>query len=76
MLILIDSVERGRFSRRNLVRTVHGDSGGKFPLHDSLRAHGCFGRLSLLEEHEVERLIAMSPRMISSKLRPAIYTRR
>ena len=56
-LILIDGVEGGRWSRRNLVRTLRGESGGKFPLHEMLRAHGCYGRLSLLSEQETQDLV-------------------
>lgn len=56
VLILIDGVERGLWSRNNLVRTLRGQSGGKFPLNEILRAHGCFGRLALLDEQEVQDL--------------------
>jgi ATP-dependent DNA helicase RecQ len=57
VLILIDGTERGRWSRRNLVRTLLGQSGGKFPLPEMLRSHGCHGRLSLLTNQEVQCLI-------------------
>ena len=57
VLILIDGTEGGQWSRNNLVRTLRGASGGKYPLHEMLRSHGCFGRLSLLDEREVQKLI-------------------
>ena len=56
-LVLIDGVERDQWSRRNLVRTLRADAGGKYPLKRVLRAHGCYGRLSLLDEQEVQELI-------------------
>ena len=56
-LVLIDGVERGQWSRRNFVRTLRADAGGKYPLNRVLRAHGCYGRLSLLDEREVQGLI-------------------
>ena len=56
-LILIDGVERGRWSGRNIVRTLLGASGGKYRLPRVLRSHGCYGRLSLLGEREVQNLI-------------------
>ena len=56
-LVLIDGVERGQWSRRKLVRTLRADAGGKYPLNRVLRAHGCYGRLSLLDEREVQGLI-------------------
>ena len=56
-LVLLDGVERGQWSRRNLVRTLRADAGGKHALHQALRAHSCYGRLSLLDEREVQELI-------------------
>lgn len=56
-LILVDGVEGGRWSRRNLERTLRGDGGGPHPLHARLRTHGCYGRLSLLGEQEIQELI-------------------
>ncbi len=56
-LVLIDGAERGQWSRRNLIRALRGDAGGKYPLPEMLRAHGCYGRLSLLDEQEVQDLI-------------------
>ena len=56
-LVLIDGAERGQWSRRKLVRTLRADAGGKYPLNRVLRAHGCYGRLSLLDEREVQGLI-------------------
>ena len=56
-LVLIDGAERGQWSRRNLVRTLRADAGGKYPLPRVLRTHGCYGRLSLLDEQEVQALI-------------------
>lgn len=55
-LVLIDGVEGGRWSRRNLVRTLRGQSGGQYLLPKMLRANGCYGRLSLLKEQEVQDL--------------------
>ena len=56
-LVLIDGTERGQWSRRNLVRTLRADAGGKYPLPQMLRVHGCYGRLSLLDAQEVQDLI-------------------
>ena len=56
-LVLVDGLERGRWSRRNLVRALRADAGGKYPLSEMLRTHGCYGRLSLLDEQEVQGLI-------------------
>ena len=56
-LVLIDGAERGQWSRRNLVRTLRADAGGKYPLPRVLRTHGCYGRLSLLDKREVQGLI-------------------
>ena len=56
-LVLIDGAERGQWSRRNLVRALRADAGGKYPLPRVLRTHGCYGRLSLLDEQEVQALI-------------------
>ena len=56
-LILVDGVEGGRWSRRNLERALRGDGGGPHPLHKRLRTHGCYGRLSLLDEPEIQELI-------------------
>ena len=57
ILVLIDDVEGGRWSRRNLVRTLRGDGGGPYPLDERLRLHSCFDRLGLLEAEEVEDMI-------------------
>ena len=56
-LILVEGAEGGRWSRRNLVRALRGDGGGPHPLHARLRTHGCYGRLALLEELEIQREI-------------------
>lgn len=56
-LVLVDGLERGQWSRRNLVRALRADPGGKYPLHKMLRTHGCYGRLSLLDEQEVQGLV-------------------
>ena len=56
-LILVDGAEGGRWSRRNLERALRGDGGGPHPLHARLRTHGCYGRLSLLDEQEIQALI-------------------
>ena len=39
------------------MRTLRADAGGKYPLPRVLRTHGCYGRLSLLDEQEVQALI-------------------
>ena len=57
ILVLIDDVEGGNWSRRNLVRTLRGDSGGVYPLPERLRLHSCFDRLGLLDRQEVEDMI-------------------
>ena len=56
-LILVDGVEGGQWSRRNLVRTLLGRVVGDHPRYQRLRSHGCHGRLSLLDEREVDDLI-------------------
>ena len=56
-LILIDGVEGGQWSRRNLVRTLLGRVVGDHPRYERLRSDGCYGRLSLLDEQEVEDLL-------------------
>ena len=56
-LVLIDGADRGQWSRRNLVRALRADAGGKYPLPRVLRTHGCYGRLSLLDKWEVQGLI-------------------
>ncbi|WP_428122258.1 RecQ family ATP-dependent DNA helicase [Candidatus Poriferisodalis sp.] len=55
-LVLIYGSEGGQWSRRNLVRALRGQSGGKYPLHEMLRVNGCFGRLALLSDREVDDL--------------------
>lgn len=57
VLILLDGVEGGQFSRRNLKRTLRGAGGGQYPLPEQLRMHGCYGRLSLLDDHEIQDFI-------------------
>ena len=57
ILVLIDDVEGGRWSRRNLVRTLRGEGGGLHPLPERLRLHSCFDRLGLLDPEEVEGMI-------------------
>ena len=57
VLVLVDDVERGNYSRRNLVRTLLGDGGGPYPLPRLLLVHGCFDRLGMLERTEVEDLV-------------------
>ena len=57
ILMLIEDVEACQWSRRNLIRTLRGDSGGSYPLNRQLVLHGCFGRLALLGEEQVEELV-------------------
>ena len=57
VLMLIDDVERGQFSRRNLIRTLRGDGGKPYPLPRQLLLHGCFDRLAMLEEEQVVSLV-------------------
>ncbi len=57
VLVLLAGVESGQWSRRNLVRTLRADAGGRHALRPVLRAHSCYGRLSLLDEREVQELI-------------------
>ena len=54
ILMLIDDVEGGNWSRRNLVRTLRAESRGAYELPERLRMHGCFGRLEMLEPARVE----------------------
>ena len=56
-LILIDTVGRGSWSRRNAERTLLGRGAGKYSLPERLRSHACYGRLALLQESEVRQLI-------------------
>ena len=56
ILMLIED-EGGRRSRRNLIRTLRGDGGGSYPLNRRLVLHGCFGRLGMLPEEQVEELV-------------------
>ena len=56
-LLLVRDVEAGNWSRRNLIRTLLGDGGGAHPLKDTLRLHGCFDRLGMLERRQVEELV-------------------
>ena len=64
VLALVDSVESGQWSRYNLVRTLLGEAsskhqgqGSKYPLHNILRSHSCYGRLALLDEQEIQEFI-------------------
>ena len=57
LFILIDSVGSSGWSRRNLVRTLRGDSAGKYRLHEMLRSHSVFGRLAILDADEVDEII-------------------
>ena len=57
ILVLVDDVERGQFSRSNLTRTLRGDGGGPYPLPRRLLLHGCFDRLGMLEEEQVGELV-------------------
>ena len=57
VLVLVDDVERGNYSRRNLIRTLLGDGGGPYPVPRLLQVHGCFDRLGMLERNEVEDLV-------------------
>ena len=57
ILLLVDDLEGGQWSRPNLVRTLRGDAGGPHPLKERLRLHSCFDRLGLLEEQDVDELI-------------------
>ncbi len=57
VLLLVDDVEGGNFSRVSLVRTLQGESGGRYPLNERLRIHNCFGRLAMLTAEQVEEVI-------------------
>ncbi len=57
VLMLVDDVEGGKFSRRSLVRTLRGEGGGPHPLSEHLKLHGCFGRLAMLAVEQVEQVI-------------------
>ncbi len=54
ILILVDSVSAGHWSRRNLVRTLRGDGGGPYPLDRRLALHSCFAQLAMLTTDQVE----------------------
>ena len=58
ILILVDSVERGQYSRNNLVRTLRGETAGPYSLPDRLRLNQCFGQLSMMKADEIEERIA------------------
>lgn len=57
VLMLIDDVEGGNFSRPNLVRTLRGENRGRYPLSKHLELHNCFGRLAILTDEQVEEVI-------------------
>jgi len=54
ILILVDSVSRGQWSRRNLVRTLQGDGGGPHPLHRNLTLNSCFAQLAMLTTEQIQ----------------------
>lgn len=54
ILILVDSVSAGHWSKRNLVRTLRGDGGGPYPLDRRLALHSCFAQLAMLTTDQVE----------------------
>ena len=57
ILILVDTVARGQWSRRNIVRTLRGDGGGPYPLDQRLALHSCFAQLAMLTTDQVENRI-------------------
>ncbi len=57
ILILVDSVSRGQWSRRNLVRTLRGEGGGPYPLDRSLALHSCFAQLAMLTIDQINNQI-------------------
>ncbi|MDE0169548.1 MAG: RecQ family ATP-dependent DNA helicase [bacterium] len=57
ILVLVDDMERGQFSRLNLIRALQGDGGGPHPLPRQLLLHGGFDRLGMLERRQVEELV-------------------
>ena len=57
VLVLLDGVEKARWSRRNLVRALLGRVEGKEDRYRHLRSHGCYGRLAPLAEQEVQELL-------------------
>ncbi|MCY3651689.1 MAG: RecQ family ATP-dependent DNA helicase [bacterium] len=59
ILILVDSVEGGQYSRNNLVRTLRGlATQGPYSLPDRLRLNQCFEQLSMMKADQVEERIA------------------
>lgn len=54
ILILVDSVSEGLWSKRNLIRTLRGDGGGPYPLDRRLALHSCFAQLAMLTTDQVE----------------------
>ena len=56
-LVLIDGVEGGLWSKHNLVRTLLGQGGGKYPLHRTLKSNSCYSRLAFLDRQETEELL-------------------
>ena len=54
ILILVQSVSGGRWSRRNLVRTLRGEGGGPYPLDRNLTLHSCFAQLAMLTTDQIE----------------------
>lgn len=59
ILILVDSVSRGQWSRRNLVRTLRGDGGGPYPLDRNLTLNSCFAQLAMLTTDQIEDRIEL-----------------
>lgn len=57
ILILVDTVARGQWSVRNLVRTLRGDGGGPYPIDQRLALHSCFAQLAMLTTDQVEERI-------------------
>ena len=54
ILILVDSVSAGHWSKRNIIRTLRGDGGGPYPLDRRLALHSCFAQLAMLTNDQVE----------------------
>ena len=57
VLMLVDDVEGGKFSRWSVIRTLRGESYGPHPLNERLKLHNCFGRLAMLRAGQVEEVI-------------------
>ena len=78
-LRLVTDTNHRNLSETNLIRTLTGEAGGRYPLHANERGHPCFGRLEMMGSQAVKELIdtLITERLISReerKLNGLTYT--